>query len=394
MEPQTGVGYRVGVWINRKEAHTMSRRAAGRRQPVVRRGQRITSLWQRKTKNGDVRYDVQLRLENGGASFKVLEARSVDAAIAEAAQIRLEGPPAPTPTIAGSTVEEVADALIADMHSGRFRMRSGKSYRVSTSELYELELRMHIVEKLGKATPWRSLTRVDIDGLVDEVAGTRAANSARNTIGVLRTLDRFASRRLGTVRLTLELEGVPVARRLREPVLVSSDVVAKVPERHRVAAALCRLGGTRASEACAIEWRHVQGTDLVVEQQLDGEGGMTSPKSSNSTRRVPIVPKLRAELDAHEARIREGQDELARRRPLEGRVYAYDRHVLRRALKRALDICPQDLRHSWKEQLREAGVNEVDSARLAGHSPQVGSTHYASADSAERARELVLKAFA
>jgi hypothetical protein len=83
-----------------------------------------------------------------------------------------------------------------------------------------------------------------------------------------------------------------------------------------------------------------------------------------------------------------------RRRPLEGRVYPYGRHVLRRALKRSIGVSPQDLRHSWKEELRDAGIGEVDSARLAGHSPEVGSTHYASGDSVERVRELVAKTFA
>lgn len=120
---------------------------------------------------------------------------------------------------------------------------------------------------------------------------------------------------------------------------------------------------------------------------------MTTPKSANSVRRVPIHLPLRAELDAHADRVRTKQDELSRRRELEGRVYAYDRHVLRRALKRSLDISPQDLRHSFKEALREAGVGEVDSAHLAGHSAAVGSTHYASGDSVERARALVEGAF-
>jgi hypothetical protein len=120
---------------------------------------------------------------------------------------------------------------------------------------------------------------------------------------------------------------------------------------------------------------------------------MTTPKSRRSTRQVPIHPLLRLELDAAAERQRAKQDELARRRPLEGRVYPYDRHVLRQALQRALGVGPQDLRHSFKEALRTAGVGEVDSAHLAGHSPQVGATEYASANSAQRAREQVAAAF-
>ena len=62
-------------------------------------------------------------------------------------------------------------------------------------------------------------------------------------------------------------------------------------------------------------------------------------------------------------------------------------------MKGGLDVTSQDLRHSFKEALRTAGVGEVDSAHLAGHSPKVGSTAYASANSAERAREQIAAAF-
>jgi integrase len=168
------------------------------------------------------------------------------------------------------------------------------------------------------------------------------------------------------------------------------------PPARRPLHGVCLYAGLRASEACAVERRHVdlEAGLLSVEQQLDHLGAaMTSPKSRNSTRQVPIHPLLRIELDAHADRIRAGQDELTRRRPLQGRLYPYDRHALRRALKQALDVSPQDLRHSFKEELRAAGVGEVDSARLAGHTPKVGATEYASASSAERAREQLADAF-
>ena len=54
---------------------------------------------------------------------------------------------------------------------------------------------------------------------------------------------------------------------------------------------------------------------------------MTTPKSRNSVRQVPIHPLLELELEAEAARLRARQDELARRRPLEGRLYPYDRHA-------------------------------------------------------------------
>jgi integrase len=176
---------------------------------------------------------------------------------------------------------------------------------------------------------------------------------------------------------------------------VDASIIATIPERHRLAAALCLFAGLRASEAIAVEWRHVDGEMLSVEQQLDHVGAaMTTPKSRNSTRQIPIHPLLRLELEAEALRLRARQDDLAARRPLEGRLYPYDRHVLRRALRRAVGVGPQDLRHSFKEALRDAGVGEVDSARLAGHSPKVGATEYASGDSAERARGQVAAAFA
>jgi integrase len=372
----------------------MSRKAAQRRQPVVRRGRRVTGLWQRKTATGEVRFDAQVRLD-GRPSFKVLAATTVAAAVAEAASVRLEGP-ATSSQVSGVTVAELCGSLVADMRSRRFRMRSGREYKPSTIDLYETVLEQRIIPELGAATPWRSLERTDVDRLVDELSATRVANTARGSTAVLRTLDRFAARRLGCERLTLALEGVPRSERRREPVLVDATIVAAVPERHRLAAALALYAGLRASEICGLEWEHVDVDAglLNVEQQLDHVGdAMTTPKSHNSTREVPIHPLLRRELDAHADRVRAGQDELARRRPLEGRLYRYDRHTVRRTLLRSAGISPQDLRHSFKEELRAAGVGEVDSARLAGHSPKVGSTAYASASSAERAREQVAAAF-
>jgi integrase len=370
----------------------MSSNAAQRRQPVIRHGRRITGLWQRRTKSGERRFDAQIR-RNGKPTFVVLAAIELDAAIAEAARVRHEKP-ASASTTSGVTVAELAGALIADMRTGRFRMRSGREYKSSTVGLYGAVLAHRIVPELGAATPWRSLQRTDVDRLVDELASTRAANTARGSIATLRTLDRFASRRLGVARLTLELEGVPGSERRREPVLVDETIIARVPEQHRLAAALCLYGGLRGSEVCGLEWRHVDEDLLTVEQQLARDGAtMTTPKSRNSTRQVPIHPLLRVELDAEADRVRAGQDELARRRPLEGRLYPHSRHVLWQALKRALGVTPQDLRHSFKEELRSAGVGEVDSARLAGHSPKVGSTEYASANSAERAREQIAAAF-
>lgn len=371
----------------------MSRNAARGRQPVVRHGRRVVGLWQRQTKGGERRFDAQIR-RDGRPTFVVLEATTLDAAIAEAARVRADGPPAPTPRPAGVTVGELSETLIVDMRSRRFRMRSGRAYKSSTVDLYQTVLEHRIVPELGATTPWRSLGRTDIDRLVDELASVQVANTARGSIGVLRTLDRFASRRLGTGRLTLELEGVPAAERIREPDLVDETIIAQVPERHRLAAALCLFAGLRASEACGIEWHHVDGDLLTVGQQLDHLGAeMTTPKSRRSVRQVPIHPLLQLELEAEATRLRARQDELARRRPLEGRLYPYDRHALRRALKRALGVTPQSLRHSFKEQLRAAGVGEVDSAHLAGHSPKVGATAYASANSAQRAREQVAAAF-
>jgi integrase len=294
------------------------------------------------------------------------------------------------------SVAELAASLIADMRDGRFRPRSGKLYKPSTTDLYATVLECRIIPELGAQTLWRTLERPDVDRLVDELAASMPAYTARTSIAVFRTLDRFAARRLGSARLTLELEGIPAAERLSEPVLVDETAIGRVPERHRLAAALCLYGGLRASEACGLEWPCVDldGGMLTIEQQLDHLGqGVTTPKSRNSTRQVPIHPLLRLELEAEAARLRARQDELARRRPLTGRLYPYNREALCRALKRTLGVTPRDLRHSFKEALRSVGIGEVDSARLAGHSPQVGSTIYASADSAERAREQVAAAF-
>ena len=374
----------------------MSRNAAQRRQPVLRHGRRITGLWQRKTAAGQARFDAQIR-RGGRPSFLVLEATKVDEAIAEAARVRLEVPTAaPAPKLSGVTVAELAETLIADMRDRKFRMRSGRPYKPSTVDLYEIGLEQRIVPELGAETCWRSLERTDVDRLVDTLAGRETANVARSSITVLRTLDRYAARRLGTSRLCLELEGVPVAEREHEPVLVDQAAIDKLAAPHRIGAALCLYAGLRASEACGLEWAHVEleGGMLTVEQQLDHVGdGMTTPKSRSSSRQVPIHPLLRAELEREMPRLRAGQDDLAARRPLTGRLYPHSRHVLGRALKAALGTGPQSLRHTFKEALRGAGVGEVDSARIAGHSPKVGSTAYASADSAERAREQVAAAF-
>ena len=317
----------------------MSRKSAQRRQPVVRHGQRVTGLWQRKTAAGQIRFDAQIR-RNGRPTFVVLEATALDTAIAEAARVRLDGPaPAPKPT--GVTVAELAVSLIADMRSRRFRSKLRARVQALNDRPVRGRVRAPVVPELGAETPWRRFTAPSRPPR-RRVRLHLTACTARSSITVLRTLDRFAARRLGAARLTLELEGVPAAERRSEPDLVDESIIAKVPERHRLAAALCLFAGLRASEACGLEWRHVDDGLLTVEQQLDHVGAaMTTPKSKNSTRQVPIHPLLQAELEAEEDRVRGRQDELARRRPLEGRLYPHDRHVLCRALKHALGVGPR-----------------------------------------------------
>ena len=67
------------------------------------------------------------------------------------------GRPAPAPKPAGVTVAELAGSLIADMRSGRFRVRSGRRYKPSTVDLYQAVLEHRIVPELGAETPWRQL---------------------------------------------------------------------------------------------------------------------------------------------------------------------------------------------------------------------------------------------
>jgi hypothetical protein len=91
------------------------------------------------------------------------------------------------------TVEEAARRLCRGMVNGTIRARDGRPFKPSTVRKYEEALRCTVIPKAG-AVPIETLTRGDVQRLVDEMAAERTPEHARKALTALRVALRVAER--------------------------------------------------------------------------------------------------------------------------------------------------------------------------------------------------------
>lgn len=316
-----------------------------------------------------------------------------DAPGAPVAPPRLETP---------ATVLDVVRALGRGIEAGTVRNRNGRRYKPSVSRRMESSLRQHVIPRVGSVSVV-TLTRRDVQRMVDELAAATSGETARKALNALSVALRVAERDGVIDRNPVYDISVPrgdVERAIRVITPEESDALLAAARadderlKRSLAAPLLTLAlgaGLRSGEVLALRWGqdgldldrevvHVRGSVDRVRAE-DGRFPIVAPKSLAAVRSVPLdpgdVPTLRRHL-------------LATGRPADGALVFPDpqgapldaistlRHIWARVTEAAGVTTPaprlHDARHAWAIAMLRAGVAPPALAKLGGWS-DVGIIH-------------------
>jgi integrase len=363
---------------------------AATRAPVLAGKQRVRGLWQRRTRDGSIRYESQFR--QAGRVRRVVHPDGYTKTEAINAHRRLVvGVEAGQPQVGDRslTVKAMGESFIA-RERGILGTRS-----TSTVDLYELHLDKHVAPVLGRMKADEVTVQL-VRRLIDQAtAAGRSGSSVRNTVSALSAAFRHAERNLGAVRRNpvrdLDRGDRPSSKRRSEPRYLSPSEVgtllAEMADETRPIAAAMFYAGLRVSEALALRWDDV---DLDTATIL-----VRGTKTAASAATVPLLAQLAAELRAHRGRqARHGFDRVRGDRLVFQTRYGnpvYPRNVLR-AVNAAGDraglngegrepVGCHDLRHSCAALAFSVGMTAVEVSQLLRHAdPAVTLTVYAGLD--------------
>lgn len=223
----------------------------------------------------------------------------------------------PEPVAVSATVLDVIRAMGAGINAGTVRTKSGGLYRPSVSRRMESLLRVHVVPRIG-AIPAASLTRREVQQMVDQLAASASPETARKAVRALAVAMRVAERD-GTIerspcrdiRTPQDGEGERPPRFLthEEADAILDAAAAEDADRERSFSFplvyLALATGLRLGELLALRWGpwgdDEAGVDLGtgvvrVRWNLDrlrdketGEFRMVRPKSRAGWRDVPLA---------------------------------------------------------------------------------------------------------
>ena len=262
-----------------------------------------------------------------------------------------------------TTVRKAAREWIAGARAGTIRNRSGEAYKPSAIRTYEHALNEVLLPVIG-GMKLSELDRPRIQRVVDELVGEGMnGGTVRNVLIPLRVICRRALVR-GELAAnpTAGLE-LPVQRGRRDRIASPREtarLLEALPPGDRPVWAAAMYAGLRAGELQALRWEDV---DLVrgvlhVRRSWDQYEGLIEPKSRAGRRTVPILRRLRVQLEEHRHLL-----------PMTGFVFGRDPErpcdrsvVLGRAKRiwRAAGLEPiglHECRHTFASLMIAAGVN-------------------------------------
>jgi integrase len=264
------------------------------------------------------------------------------------------------------TVEEAGQRLVAHLEDlGRKR---------STLAAYESCLRVHLVPFFG-TRPLHRITRDDVEAFVAAKARDGLAlKSVLNYLGTLHSILAYAERRglvaQNVCKLVDKPKATPGNGRIRfltadelEQLLAAAQAadgpIAKTDYALYLTAALT---GLRQGELLALRWRDVDwdARRIRVRESLV-RGEFTTPKSTRSSRSVPLAMRVADALTAHQAQSSFAEpDDLVFCHPVLGgplersRLFKRFKAVAIGAGFPALRF--HDLRHTFGTRIAAAGV--------------------------------------
>ncbi len=296
--------------------------------------------------------------------------RTEDPTVARARLRQLELATTDPAAYSGHTLGQAFDALFVAMASSP----------AATVSSYQQKAR-HVERLLGRDVELARLTRDDLVGYVRTrlEEGAHAGTVHKEMVVVRRALKEAAARGLWKGEPGSLVPRIKAQYRPRDRWLTREQgaaLLAVLPLRRRLWAAIALFAGLRDSEVEGLLWEHVDGE----------EGWLRAPgtKTTGAWRMIPIAPELAALLaDAAAA----AKDAGATGRTPVVVPWASVRRDLPRALDRALrdgrprkrlpkgerqppypKLTPNDLRRTFASWLVQAGVPLLVVARLLGHS--------------------------
>lgn len=271
------------------------------------------------------------------------------------------------------TLAEAAERWLVEARAGVVRTRSGDRYKPSAIRSYECALRM-VLPQLGHLR-LSSVTRARLQEYVDaRLLAGRAPSTVRNAVLPLRAIYRRALQRDEVSHNPTVGLALPANRSKRDRVARAEEaalLIEAAPVEYQALWAVAFYAGLRRGELLALQWEDIDlDANLIhVTRSWDPVEGFVLPKSRAGTRRVPVIPALRARLLAH--RLRQG-------RGVDGFVFGTaERPVNPAAVSwhsdkawREAGLTPLTLhecRHTYASFMIAAGVNTKALSTYMGH---------------------------
>lgn len=267
------------------------------RVPVVASGHRVSGLWQRVNADGSLSFSVQKRVAGRVKRITLPRGITKTDAVKEARKLTV-GIDAGEVAMGDRrlTLEELSSRFFAS-ERGPLGRRSE-----STLTLYEGRMKKHVIPFLGVTTKVASITPGHVERLADHLAlAGQSGSSIRGCLSALSAVLGFGCSTRGGKVLAKNVallavrdsDTLPSGKRQTEPRYLDAEQVeallAATSETYRAVATACYWGALRISEALALRWSDVLGDDLLVR----------GTKTKASAAKIPLLPPLKAALDAH-----------------------------------------------------------------------------------------------
>ena len=275
------------------------------------------------------------------------------------------------------TLEQAATAWLSAAEAGVVRTRTGEAYKPSAIRAYRQALRFRVYPTLD-GQRMTAITHTMLQDFADQLSAQGLSpSSVRNTLLPLRALFRRAHRRNDVaINPTLKLTLPPVRGqrdRIAAPTEIAPLLDALQPT-DRAIYATAIYAGLRAGELQALQWEDINLTDnlIHVKQSWDRQAGFIQPKSRSGTRRVPITPTLRRELQTH--RLHQGKGGHGFAFPNKNGNKPFNPGTLKLHTNKAwadAQLTPiglHECRHTYATYMIAAGINTKALSTYMGHS--------------------------
>jgi integrase len=274
------------------------------------------------------------------------------------------------------TLVEALEQFVAGMDAGEIRPRRRLAYKPATVRSYGQHLRVRITGSHLGGLRVAEVTRADVQAWVDErLAAGDAPGTVANALCPIQAFYRRAVTQGALAANPATAVDVPAPVTPRKRIATgpeAAQLIAALPAADRPLWATAFYAGLRRGELQALRWRDVDlgSSTISIERSWDQYEGPGDPKTTTSSRTVPLLAALRDHLDEHRLRAAGDQDGLVfgRTATLPFTPPATDRRA--QAAWAAAGLVPitlHECRHTFASLLIDAGANPKAVQEFMGH---------------------------